>query len=377
MTMAHDSSTQRIFRLTPLAAILAAIDARVQAVMAETHTLEAAVKTTLAHDVRTETLPRQPIALRDGYAVEASATADASSYVPISFPSPPRRVDVGEALPPDTDTVAPLDAIVFRGDRAEAVAAVTPGEGVLPAGGDIGDASLFRATRRLNARDVAVLKAAGVKEVNVRMPRLHVVRGGSSPSTMFDAAISLLAELIGKAGGIVSGKTLSFTDTLADETADAIITLGGTGSGRCDAAVLTLAQYGHIVAHGIAMSPGETSAFGMIGKRPVLLVPGRLDAVFAVWLLIGRPLVARLAGGTVDDLPVFMALKRKVTSTIGLVELIPVKITNGETAEPLAEPLGSGYLSLSMLAESDGYVVVPADSEGCAAGTRIGVRSWP
>jgi molybdopterin biosynthesis enzyme len=104
----------------------------------------------------------------------------------------------------------------------------------------------------------------------------------------------------------------------------------------------------------------------------VLLIPGRLDAALAIWLLIGRPLLARLAGGTVEDVPVTLPLRRKVTSTIGLTELVPVGCGEG-----MAEPLGSGYLSLTSLARSDGWIVVPADSEGFAAGTPVVVHPWP
>ena len=100
-------------------------------------------------------------------------------------------------------------------------------------------------------------------------------------------------------------------------------------------------------------------------------MPGRIDAALALWLLIGRRLVAKLAGGGVADTPTVMPLKRKATSTIGMTELIPVSCADG-----MAEPLGSGYLSFAALARSDGWIVVPADSEGFAAGAQVAVTLW-
>ncbi len=47
------------------------------------------------------------------------------------------RIDVGQPLPADTDAVAPLDAVTIRDGVAQALAPVGPGEGVLPAGGDV------------------------------------------------------------------------------------------------------------------------------------------------------------------------------------------------------------------------------------------------
>jgi molybdopterin molybdotransferase len=67
-----------------------------------------------------------------------------------------------------------------------------------------------------------------------------------------------------------------------------------------------------------------------------------------------------------------LTLARKVASTVGLAELVPVR-RNGDRAEPLA----TKYLPLSALARSDGWMLVPADSEGYAAGTQVQVRPWP
>jgi molybdopterin molybdotransferase len=372
MAMALDSSIQRISRLTPLAAVLAAIERDVSAVAAQSRALDAALDATLAQDVTAAVLPPHAIALRDGYAVEAAAIADAGSYAPIALVSLPRQIDSGEALPQGTDSVAPLDAIVLRGERAEAVAAVTPGDGVLPTGGDTTDAPLRRAGQRLRRLDVAILRVAEMTNVSVRAPRVQLAFASASPSSLLDAALTLLTELIKKAGGAMGGEAIALDAALTDDKADAIIAVGGTGSGRHDSAVLTLAKHGRVAVHGIAVAPGETAGFGFAGKRPVLLIPGRLDAVMALWVLVGRPLLDKLAGREAEDRPVQLALKRKAISTIGLTEVVPVRI-----AGDMAEPLGSGYLSLSMLAESDGYIVVPADSEGFAAGAQIAVRSWP
>ena len=63
----------------------------------------------------------------------------------------------------------------------------------------------------------------------------------------------------------------------------------------------TVGTYDRITARAtIAVSPGETAAFGFVGTRPVLLMPGRLDSALAIWLLIGRHIIAKLSGGRVE-----------------------------------------------------------------------------
>ena len=371
--MAVDSSTQRITRLTPLSAILALIDSRVSAVKPQKSAIHAARDFTLAEDVVASEQPPRPIALRDGFPVDAAAVADAGPYAPVPLPLTACPIDAGEPLPSDTDAVLPLDAVTLRGHRAEAVAAVTAGEGVLAAGGDATPrTSLRRAGQSARAIDIAVMAAAEIKDVTIRAPRIHIVYGGEARSPAIGVALTTLMRVAGEAGGVVTGRSITLEPALGDDETSAVIAVGGTGSGLRDAAVHTLARLGQVEAHGIAVSPGETAAFGFAGTRPVLLIPGRLDAALAIWLLIGRHLVAKLAGGSVSDLPATLPLKRKVTSTIGLTELVAVGCAGG-----VAEPLASGYLSLESLARSDGWIVVPAESEGFAAGTPVAVRAWP
>jgi molybdopterin biosynthesis enzyme len=371
--MTLDSTTQRITRLTPLRTILSLIDARLSPVAAQVSSLQAARDFTLAEDVAGPICPPFTVALRDGYPVDSAAVADAGPYVPVALPLTTRRIDLGETLPSGTDAVLPADAVVLRGQRIEAVAPILAGEGALPAGSDATPQRPLRcAGERARPLDVAVMRAAGIRDVTIRLPKIHVVWGGEARSRVIEAALASIMRVVGEAGAIVIGKSITLESALDDPETDAVIAVGGTGGGRHDAAVHTLARHGNIEAHGIAISPGETAALGFADTKPVLLIPGRLDAAFALWLLVGRYLVAKLAGGKVEDMPALVPLKRKVSSSISLVELIPVSCAGG-----VAEPLASGYLSLESLSRSDGWITVPAESEGFAAGTPVAVRPWP
>jgi molybdopterin biosynthesis enzyme len=287
---------------------------------------------------------------------------------------PPPRVEAGQPMPPDTDSVAPFDAVKVSQGRAEALVTISPGDGVLAAGGDCDPAIPLRyAGDRLNQTDLAAFAAAGLARVMVREPRLRVLplRGNA----IIVAAARLMAADIERRGGAVrlddAGRNLG--GVLAAESVDAIVVIGGTGTGRSDTSVQTLAREGRLSVHGIALTPGETAAFGYVGARPVLMLPGRLDAALAVWLTVGRRILERLAAAKAKNEPAeTMTLARKIASTVGLAELVPVK-RNAEKAEPLA----SKYLPLSSLTRSDGWILVPADSEGYAAGAQVQVRPWP
>ena len=121
--MAGEPENQRITRLTPLADVLASIKTAAP-VAPRAVDLSGALNRALAEDVAAAAgQPAEARALRDGYAVRAEDIADAGSYAPVPLAAAPVRVDVGDALPPGTDAVVPLDAIVeprraLRGDCA-------------------------------------------------------------------------------------------------------------------------------------------------------------------------------------------------------------------------------------------------------------------
>ena len=257
----------------------------------------------------------------------------------------------------------------------QALAAVAPGEGVLPAGADATPGVILKMTgARLRRIDVAALLALGIDRVPIREPRLRVVRAGGGE--IIGAAASLIASAIEAEGGVASMKADTLEAALNDgadaQDFDAVVAIGGTGSGANDKSVRTLERAGKVAFHGIGITPGETTAFGTIGSRPVLLLPGRLDAALAGWLTVGRRMLARLAFRLIEEQPFSAELSKKVASPLGLAEVVPVR-RRGFRIEPLA----SHYLPMQALTRADGWILVPADSEGYQAGTSVPVRPWP
>jgi molybdopterin molybdotransferase len=376
--MTDADSPQRIAKLTPLADVLARIDALVKPVEPRAVEIAGAIGRVPAGDANGILEPRVPLALRDGWAVSADLTSDASSYAPVPLPAT-ARIDVGQPLPAGADAVAPLDAMVPRDGRTDIIAPVGVGEGVLPAGADANRQTTWvRQGRRITRTQAAVLAAARVERLHVCEPAVRLVGSRAASDAVIDAAIDLIAGEITAAGGRVlppqqaSPGDVPPAHALSDQAADAIIAVGGTGAGRNDASVVALARVGEVVAHGIAVSPGETAAFGRVGPRPVLLLPGRLDAALAVWLVVGRRLLARLTGCSDEEAVIRARLARKVTSTLGLAEVVPVRIHEGAV-----EPIASGYVPLSALARANGWIFIKPDSEGYPAGSEVVVRPWP
>jgi molybdopterin biosynthesis enzyme len=368
-------SPQRITRLTPLDEVLASIQGRVKAVVPRSADLASALDRTLADDIAVEQpMPEAALALRDGWALRSDFTTDASSYAPAPIPAAV-RIETGQPLPSDADAVALSDTVAMCAAQAQALSPVAPGEGVLAAGADLATgAVLLPAGRQLRPLHVALLALSGVASVTIREPRLRIARARPRPDSMIDAAIENIEQAVRCGGGrLVKGEMhapLSHALTQAD--ADAVIVVGGTGCGRNDNTVATLATVGEVQVHGIALTPGETAGFGMAGDQPVLLLPGRLDAALAVWHMLGRVMLARLAANAEQPCMRRAKLTRKVSSNAGLSELVAVRCEG-----LFANPLASGYAPISALAQANGWLLVPSGSEGYQAESEVMIRPWP
>jgi molybdopterin biosynthesis enzyme len=191
---------------------------------------------------------------------------------------------------------------------------------------------------------------------------------------MIDAAVESIAHAIRCQGGlaVISDMNAALEHALMQADVDAVVVVGGTGCGRDDHAVATLAAVGEVEVHGIGLIPGETAAFGMVGTRPVLALPGRLDAALAGWHILGQAMLARLAAN--NEQPCIRAAKlmRKVSSSAGLAELVPVRCDG-----LFATPIASAYVPVSALAQANGWILVPSESEGYQAHSEVMIRPWP
>lgn len=360
-----EHSSQRVAKLTPLGDVFRKIDALAAPVKPRTCALEGALGLVLAEDVKlSAAYPAEARALIDGFALRAEDISDAGPYAPIKAKA--KWIEVGEKLPPGADAVLPPDAM---NESFEATAPAGAGEGLWPAGADARAGDLLgRAGEKLRASDIAALEALGVKSVSVRAPEILVAqaKGGES-----DPAVSLIAQMIAASGG--KAEVVPLEKVFAGTGADAAIVIGGSGMGKADASVTALAKKGRVEFHGIGLRPGETAALGAIGKCPILIVPGRLDAALTAFSVLGLRLIARLNGRAhyISQMPVRLA--RKVASQVGISEFVPLERLSKDEAAPLA----TGAIPLAVLARMDGWLLVPAESEGYPAGTTVEMRLLP
>jgi molybdopterin molybdotransferase len=384
------------------------LDAQLHPLDAELLPLKQVAARVLADDVASGVdVPGFDRATMDGYAVVADSTEGATAYNPLpltvlgdSFPGRPFHgpVGVGEAvrimtgapLPAGCNAVLPAEWIEPSGDvtRVSALAPVSPGKHVGLRGEDVvhGTTVLHRG-RILRPQDLGLLSSIGAGQVRVvRKPRVRLIvtgneilASGSSPHghCIVDANGPMLTALAERDGAAVSFPELvpdepdAILKALYDD-ADVIVVSGGSSVGAEDIAPALLREHGELMVHGIAMRPSSPTGFGRLEHRLVFLLPGNpVSCLCGYDFFAGRAI--RALGGRDKAWPyrpIDATLARKISSPIGRLDYVRVRIADGR-----AEPLATGSASvLSSTTRADGFVIVPADSEGFAPGA--GVKVW-
>lgn len=320
----------------------------------------------LAEDiVASSEVPPAPLALQRGYAIASRASVGASSYLPAPLPGPPAWVETGDVLPAETDAIANEEDVREVSGGAEILAAIAPGRNVRTAAGDIGKARLIAtAGTHLTALQIAVLRAAGIKELSVHMPAVTILAPQGTC-----AAAALVMDLATQASGDVSIAYVPESRLAralhSAASADLVLVAGWSGAAH-QAAISGLAKSGQIAVRDLAVAPGSAIALGFLGSDgpvPAILLPGRIEETLAGWLLLARPALDRLAGFIGSRPSAVLPLARKIASAPGLVDLAFVR-----RQEDKWKPLAVGNISWTALAEADAWLAVPADSEGFAAG---------
>jgi molybdopterin molybdotransferase len=410
-------SALEFFRLQTREEVLA-LYPRFSPVGAEEVDLAAALGRVLAAPVPApEDVPAFPRATMDGYAVRAADTFGASvgapqylelkGEVPMGV-VPERPVGVGEALrvptgamlPPGADAVVMLEYTAEHPDKTlEVRRPVAPGENVLQPGEDVQQGEvLFPAGSLLRPQDLGLLAALGVTRLTVhRRPRVAILSSGDEivPITqkpgggqVRDSNAHLAAAQVAQWGGlptlqgIIPDDFPAIKSALAGalEEADLILISGGSSVGARDLTLEAIKALtgAEVLVHGVALRPGKPTILAAVGDLPLPLLglPGHPASAAVVMEVIGKPLLARLAGlAALQPLgrEITALLSRNLAGASGREDYVRVRLRrDAETlwADPVLGPSGL----LSPLVKSDGLVMIPLGVEGLLRGEAVTVR---
>jgi molybdopterin molybdotransferase len=357
-------------------------------------------------------------ATMDGYAVRAQDTFGASvgapqyleikGEVPMGV-APTRGVGGGETLRVATGAMLPegADAVVMIEYTAEhpdgtleVRRAVAPGENVLAPGEDVARGEpLFPAGRRLRPQEIGLLAALGIRRLAVyKNPRVVIISSGDEivplyekprPGQVRDSNAYLAAAQVAAWGGlplmygIIPDDFDALRNTLASAliAADLILISGGSSVGVRDLTLDAIQDLpgSEILVHGVALRPGKPTILAALGPsppKPLMGLPGHPASAAVVMEVLGRPLLSRLAGTSIQSpwgRTVPAVLSRNLAGASGREDFVRVRLRRDETtlwADPVLGPSGL----LSPLVKSDGLVMIPLGVEGLFKGEEVAVQ---
>jgi putative molybdopterin biosynthesis protein len=383
---------------------------------AERVALADALTRVLAHDVVAAVdAPPFDRSNVDGFALRAADTLGASDGNPKRLvlnaeviacgdaptlevkPGTATTIATGGVMPRGADAVVMIEHTEMIGEGVPAIEirrAAAPGQFISYAGSDIARGeTLLRRGARVGSREIGMLAACGLSRVEVvRRPKVAVLSTGDElmapgeplkPAGVYDSNGAIIAAAVTEAGG----EPLSFgafpDDAAVLENAvrkalaesDMVVLSGGTSKGAGDLSHTIVSRLGKpgILVHGVALKPGKPLCLGVVGDKPIVVLPGFPTSAIFTFHAFVAPVIRALAGLSPEAAETLVAhVPVRVASELGRKEFLLVSlIDSGEGT--VAFPTGKGSGAVTSFSQADGFLEIEALASSLDADSEVQV----
>jgi putative molybdopterin biosynthesis protein len=351
----------------------------------------------------------------DGFALRAADTIGAGDASPKIFHLNAEVIACGDAptleVTPGTATAIATGGVIPRGadavvmieqtelieqaePRIELRRAAAPGQFISYAGSDIarGETLLRRGTR-IGSREIGMLAACGLSIVDVvRKPKVAVLSTGDEliapgaplkPAGVYDSNGAIIAAAVAEAGGEPLALGAFPDDAAALEKAvraalaqaDMVVLSGGTSKGAGDLSHQIVSRLGNpgLLVHGVALKPGKPLCLGVIGDKPIVVLPGFPTSAIFTFHAFVAPVIRARAGLPPEAAETLTArVPLRITSELGRKEFVLVSLI--DTADgPVAFPTAKGSGSVTSFSQADGFLEIDALASSLDADSHVPV----
>lgn len=343
-------------------------------------------------------------AAMDGYAVVAEDTTYAKDLEPVEVkkigevhagelpksqvkPGTCIQIATGAVMPEGSDAVVMVEHTEFEGDCnvVKIYNPVRKWENVTKAGEDIKKGTVvIRTGEVLTPGKVGALAAIGRDKVKVyEKPRVGIIPTGNEiqrpgetlePGKIYDVNTYTLASLVQSAGAIpviypvVSDEMSALKKTLTEALKnDLVVFAGGSSVGERDM-IARLVGNGAILFHGIAVKPGKPTLCAKLNEKIVLGMPGYPTSCLTNAYALLLPAIAKLSRREIKLRRVKARMGRRVSSTVGRLQFLPVKFVQGSVVPVFKE---SG--AITSMTDAEGYIEIPENVEVVEKGEEVEV----
>ena len=305
-------------------------------------------------------------------------------------------VPTGGVVPDGADSLVMIEHTQVQKNEVFVFRSVSPHENLIEVGEDVKKgAVILKKGERITPQKVALLRGFGLTEVEVfnkisigiistgdelvdkgplKTGKIYDINGYAVFSEALNSAI-----FSPKFYGIVKDSEEELQKALnkALSENDIVIMSGGTSKGSFDFTVSVINKAGKpgVLVHGLHLSPGKPTVFGVVNQKLIVGLSGNPLASFLVFKYVVIPLIAKKIGLQLKKHTVFATLNANVPSRKGREEFIIVKLIKRNN-EFLAEPIFSESAFISVFIDGSGIIMIPLMSEGLTKGEKVEVTLW-
>lgn len=307
------------------------------------------------------------------------------------------RVFTGAAMPPGPDTIFMQEDCREEDGAVVLPAGMKKGANYRFAGEDVrrGE-TVLEPGKRLGPADLGLIASLGIDRLDVR-ERLKVavlstgnelLEPGEAARTgaVYDANRYTIGGLLRRAGytvtdaGILPDRPEEVSTALDRLSRDhhAIIASGGVSTGDADYVKEAVEGVGgRLHAWRLAIKPGRPVALGQIGDCAFIGLPGNPVAVVVTYLVLARPLLAKLAGRSLPPVPAYPVIADfDYRKKPGRREYVRVTLSAEDGLPHVRRFPRDGAGILSSVVHSDGLLVLDEVMENIQAGDRLPFVPW-
>jgi len=339
--------------------------------------------------------PNYNASAMDGIAINSTMSALASESNPIVIDRGQYEyVNTGDVISDDWDAVVMIeDVIVGEDDHVMITKAVGYFENIRPIGEDITQMQMIIPSyHKIRAVDLGPLIASKNEKIEVfKKLKTAILPTGSE---IVDVSTEVLEDgmIIDSNSSMISGlaeelnldsqvlavcpddyEQLKGVIAQATRENDLLLINAGSSAGTEDYTVKIIEELGKVSVHGIAIKPGKPAILGVINQAIVVGLPGYPVSTYIVFEQVVKPVINQLFHQKIEQEVVCASLTKTVYSSLKHLEFVRVKVgyLDGKfVCTPLARGAG---ISMS-LAEADGMICIPKQSEGYQKNERVDVR---
>ncbi len=378
------------------------VEAHVNPLPTEGVSLEQAYGRYIAQELRAAIdLPPFASSAMDGYALRAEDAPGSLTVVGESSAGSPYvgelergeavAISTGAVVPPQGDSVVPIEDISGNGEHIELASALSPGSFVRARGSDVqrGDLILDAGTR-LGSAQIGAAAAVGLATVLCRRrPSVAVLTTGTelrqpgealADGQIYDANGPMLTAALLTSGAAVEHIPAAADTSEAHRTAltralehDVVISSGGVSVGPHDLVRSVGQELGvSEVFWRIAMRPGKPLAFGVRDATLVFGLPGNPVSSLVCFELFVRPALLALQGARrVQPAWVNGVLGAAAKRSPERDDLIRVRSDTAEGSTVLLPVHGQQSHQIAITAQADALARIPMGTGELPAGTEV------